>query len=30
MTDNTKGYKPRQRKSKGPFSDDLLTNCLPR
>jgi len=28
MTDNTKAYKPRQRKSKGPFSDDLLDQLL--
>ncbi len=28
MTDNTKAYKPRQRKSKGPVSDDLLDQLL--
>lgn len=28
MTDNIKPYKPRQRKSKGPFSDDLLDQLL--
>src|SRR3972149_11626490 len=28
MTDNTKAYKPRRRKSKGPFSDDLLDQLL--
>jgi transposase-like protein len=28
MTNNTNAYKPRQRKSKGPFSDDLLDQLL--
>ncbi|MBE0626756.1 MAG: hypothetical protein IH606_18295 [Burkholderiales bacterium] len=28
MTDNTKPYKARKRKSKGPFSDDLLDQLL--
>ena len=28
MTDNSKPYKPRPRKSKGPFSDDLLDQLL--
>ena len=28
MIDNIKPYKPRQRKSKGPFSDDMLDQLL--